>query len=117
MYDTYVLKVLITVSIATIITRCIVLFLPSKYSKAKLLQEFNRFFPMLILSLLIIYSVKDAQWNIKFMTSMQFAYAEIIGIAITVIVHILGRRNVFLSIVLGTSIYMLIKAFEHNVLI
>ena len=80
MRDSYVLSVVLAVIVATIITRFIILLLPTKYSKARILQEFNRFFPATILALLIIYSVKDAQWSIKALGSADFAYAEILGI-------------------------------------
>ncbi len=113
MYNTYVVKFLLTVSIAVVITRFIILLLPTKYSKAPLLQEFNRFFPAVILSLLIIYSVKDAQWNIKMLKSVNFAYAEIIGIATTALVHVVAKRKVLLSISAGTLAYILMQSLQN----
>ena len=109
MHDSYVLSVVLAVIVATIITRFIILLLPTKYSKARILQEFNRFFPATILALLIMYSVKDAQWNIKTLGSADFAYAEVFGIAATALAHVALGRKVLVSIITGTAVYMLVQ--------
>ena len=109
MRDSYVISVVLAVIVATIITRFIILLLPTKYSKARILQEFNRFFPATILALLIIYSVKDAQWSIKALGSADFAYAEILGIGATALAHVALGRKVLVSIVAGTAVYMLVQ--------
>jgi len=105
-----IVNVILVMAVATAITRLLPLMLPKKYYDSTWLKELNQFFPMLILTLLVIYSVRTANWNLKEITSTAFAYAELISMLSTVVVYQL-TRNLFLSIGLSTAIYVLLKAF------
>ena len=108
MLDSYIVKFVLVVTIATMLTRCIAIFFPKKYMDNKIIRSFNAAFPAMILTLLIIYAIKDANFNIQDMFSMQFAYREIIGIIIVVLVHIITKRNALLSMFAGTGTYILL---------
>jgi branched-subunit amino acid transport protein AzlD len=106
----YLVSFIIAMSLATAITRLIPLCLPKKYYESIFLKELNRFFPAIILTLLVIYSVKDANWSYLSIKEHKFAYAELAGILISAGVHFY-KRNALLSIGLGTLIYVIIKNY------
>jgi branched-subunit amino acid transport protein AzlD len=107
----YLVSFIIVMTLATVITRLMPLCLPKKYYDSAFLKELNKFFPAIILTLLVIYSVKDANWHYLNIKEHKFAYAELVGILTSSSVHFY-KRNALLSIGLGTLIYVIIKNYS-----
>ncbi len=104
----YIIFFILIMIACTQFSRLLPLAIPQKYHRAHWLRHLNPFFPMLILTLLIIYSVRDANWSYQDFGTLEFAYAEF-GATIAVIMTHCYRRNVLLSIGLGTSVYIFIQ--------
>jgi branched-subunit amino acid transport protein AzlD len=79
-------------------------FLPFLFFKKKELPSYivfiERFFPAVIMTILIVYSVKDIDFNLA-----PHGLKEIGGILFTAILHILVK-NYLISIFAGTIFYM-----------
>ena len=71
-----------------------------KYNEYKYIKFLGKMLPYSMISLLVIYCLKDIN-IIKF----PYALPELISIAIIIILHII-KRNVLISIGAGTIIYM-----------
>ena len=87
---------------ATMLTR----FLPflvfsSKKPTPYLVRYLGNTLPAAIFGLLVIYCLKDVSWS-----SPPHGAPELIAIAVTAALH-LWRRNMMLSMAVGTAVYML----------
>ncbi len=69
------------------------------------IQYIGRYLPSAVFGMLVVYCLKD----VDFLHGNHGAY-EIIGIAVTVILH-LWKRNFMLSMAVGTLCYMLLMQF------
>jgi branched-subunit amino acid transport protein AzlD len=103
MSNEYLALFVLTMSLATMLTRTAPFLLPGKFLDCSLIRSANQILPMAILTLLIIYSIKDSRFG-----QWPFAAPEGISIAILTVVHI-KFRNALLSIASGTLVYMLFK--------
>ena len=88
---------------ATFLTRLSAFLLPGRIAHHPAVLNINKTLPAAILSLLVIYSVKDSIFQ-----STNFKLPELMSISIVVLVH-LWRRNALVSIFSGTFIFMLFK--------
>lgn len=78
------------------------IFFGKSKSTPKYITYLGRYLPPAVMSMLIIYCLR----NVNF-TKYPFGYAEIIGVATVVILH-LWKRNNLISILGGTAVYMLL---------
>lgn len=94
------------IAIATIFTRMLPFAIfPDHKETPKYISYLGDVLPFTIIGMLIIYCLKD----VSFVTS-PFGIPELIGIFITVILH-LWKNNALLSISSGTIIYMILVQF------
>lgn len=93
----------LTMSLATVVTRAAPFLVPERIAKSPLIEKANKILPTAILTLLIMYSVKDTSTM-----TWPFALPEGVSIAATALVH-MRFRNALLSIAIGTAIYMIFK--------
>jgi branched-subunit amino acid transport protein AzlD len=107
----YLGSLIIVMVFATSITRLAPMCLPKKYYESLFLKELNSFFPAIIITLLVIYSIKDANWNLLDISTSRFAWAELAGTIISAVVHFY-KRNALLSIGIGTLVYVVVKHFS-----
>ena len=68
----------------------------------KLIDELTPLIPPAVIGLLVVYSLKDVN-----LASGAHGLPELIAIAVTAGVH-LWRKNMILTIILGTAVYMLL---------
>lgn len=111
MIDWYLIKILLALMLATCITRMAILLFPRKTIRSNFMREFNKYMPAIVLTILIIYGVKDANWNVQTLltgsgSEGKFAFRELIGISVTAVVHVIARRNALLSMLCGTGVYI-----------
>lgn len=90
-------------ALATFATRAAPFFLPAGVTRSSFAQKANRILPASILTLLVIYSIKDTTFR-----ESPFGLPEVFAISLVLGIHI-WRRNALLSIVAGTAAYMLFK--------
>lgn len=103
MNEKYLALFVLTMSFATVLTRAAPFLVQERFVNTALIKSANQILPMAILTLLIMYSIKDSgfgQWP--------FAAPEGISIAVSALVHI-RFRNALLSIAAGTAVYMIFK--------
>jgi branched-subunit amino acid transport protein AzlD len=94
-----------TMSLATLFTRYAAFFLPRKVTELQFVKTANTVLPAAILTLLIIYSLKDSTYLAK-----PYGLPELVSLGVVIPVHI-WKRNALLSIFLGTGIFMVLKQF------
>lgn len=93
--------IILVVSLVTIVIR----FLPFVIFKSKapnIINYLGKKLPYAIMAMLVVYCLKDT--NISNLDSL---LPTIIGVVSVIIIH-LSKRNILISIVLGTTIYMLV---------
>lgn len=78
---------------------------PDKRETPKYIIYLGKVLPYAIMGFLIIYCLKDVS-----LTTKPFGIPEFIAIASVALLH-LWKRNIFLSISIGTAIYMLLIQF------
>ena len=90
-------------SLATVITRFapFLVFGAQRRSSA-IIQYIGKALPGAIFGMLVVYCLKDVS-----LLSYSFGIPELIGIVTVIAIH-LWRRNMLLSISLGTVVYMLL---------
>jgi branched-subunit amino acid transport protein AzlD len=93
----------LTMALATITTRAAPFFLPAGVTRSSFAQKANRILPGSILTLLVIYSIKDTAFR-----DSPYGLPEVLSIGLVLGIHI-WRRNALLSIAVGTAAYMLFK--------
>lgn len=90
-------------ALATLVTRVAPFLLPEDITSSSLAQKANRILPTAILTLLVIYSIKDTPFE-----RISDGLPEIISICLALGIH-LWKRNALLSIFSGTTLYMIFK--------
>lgn len=100
-----ILFLIVIIAFITFFTRV----LPFIFSKSKKLSVLIPYLedniPPMIMLLLVLYCLKDINW-----TKMPYGLPETISIIIVVLLH-LWKRNILLSIIGGTSCYILFNQF------
>ena len=98
-----ILFLVIVIALITFFTRA----LPFIFSKSKKLSEVIPYLenniPPMIMLLLVIYCLKDITW-----TKIPYGIPEIVSIIIIVLLHA-WKKNILLSIIAGTSCYILLN--------
>ena len=98
---TYLIGVILVMSLATFATRLIPFVLLRNRRDHPLLEFLGIYTPPVIMTLLVLYSLKDMN-----LASTPYGAPELIAVAITALFH-LARGNALLSIFSGTGAYML----------
>lgn len=101
--DTQSIIIIICVVIGTLSTRALPFILfPDNKEKPKLIVYLSQTIPAAVMGLLVVFCLKSVS-----VVSWPHGLPEVIAITITTILH-LWRRNVLISILAGTVIYMVL---------
>ena len=104
------MQAIITVAVvvlATVLTRFLpYLIFPEGKPIPKTIQYLGQVLGPAVFSLLVIYCLRHVEW----FTSSSHGMPEIIGVAVTALVYKL-KRQMILSMALGTAIYMVLVQF------
>lgn len=101
-----VLIIMLCVCIGTFATRGLpFLLFPENKKRPELIEYLSQTIPAAMMGLLVVYCLKDVS-----VTTWPHGLPEIIAIAITTGLH-LWRKNVLLSILVGTVSYMVLIQF------
>lgn len=95
----YLILAIAVMTAATFATRALP-FLLLRERRHPLLLYLGRYLPPAVMTLLVIYSVKDADWS-----SAPHGLPQLLAIALTAAMH-LWRRNALLSIAAATGLFM-----------
>lgn len=94
---------IVILAVITFMTRALpFLIFPAGKPTPKYIQYLGKALPLAVFGMLVVYCLKDVQW-------LQGVHGipEILGIAAVVLMH-LWRRQLFLSMAVGTAIYMVL---------
>ena len=106
MSNTYLLLSIIIISVITAALRFIPFAVFGRNGNTpEIIVYLGKYLPYAIMAMLVVYCLKNAS-----ISSFPFGLPELVGVAITVIIHLL-KRNTLLSIAGGTVCYMLLVQF------
>lgn len=91
--------------LATALTRFVPFLIFRGKTTPAYIQYLSKVLPPAVFGMLVIYCLKDVQF-----TSGHFGLPELIGIAVTALLHI-WKRQMLISILGGTVTYMLLVQF------
>lgn len=94
-------------ALMTVLTRALpfLIFSAGKSGKKetpKYIQYLGKALPLAVFGMLVVYCLKDVQW-----LEGMHGIPEVAGIAAVVLTHLL-RRQLFLSMAVGTALYMVL---------
>lgn len=98
--EMYLILAILAASFGTMLTRFLPFWLLKKHSENKHLKYLQNTMPLLIMTLLVFFSIKDIEW------SQTYGIPELIGIFVS-IVCFLRFKNPILSIFAGIIFYIL----------
>lgn len=94
---------IIILAVITFMTRALpFLIFPAGKPTPKYIQYLGKALPLAVFGMLVVYCLKDVQW-----LDGSHGIPEILGIAAVVLMH-LWRRQLFLSMAVGTAVYMIL---------
>lgn len=94
---------IIILAVITFMTRALpFLVFPAGKPTPKYIQYLGKALPLAVFGMLVVYCLKDVQW-----LDGSHGIPEILGIAAVVLMH-LWRRQLFLSMAVGTAVYMIL---------
>ncbi len=94
---------IIILAVITFMTRALpFLVFPAGKPTPKYIQYLGKALPLAVFGMLVVYCLKDVQW-----LEGSHGIPEILGIAAVVLMH-LWRRQLFLSMAVGTAVYMIL---------
>ncbi len=94
---------IIILAVITFMTRALpFLVFPAGKPTPKYIQYLGKALPLAVFGMLVVYCLKDVQW-----LEGMHGIPEILGIAAVVLMH-LWRRQLFLSMAVGTAVYMIL---------
>ncbi len=92
---------IVILAVVTFMTRALpFLVFPAGKPTPKYIQYLGKALPLAVFGMLVVYCLKDVQW-----LEGSHGIPEILGIAAVVLMH-LWRRQLFLSMAVGTAVYM-----------
>ena len=103
MDSNFLLLFIATMGTATFLTRVAPFFLPHSVAEKSSVRIANQILPPAILTLLVIYSLKDTTYR-----SPPHGFPELLALSAVAAVH-LWRRNALMSIFVGTGLFMFLK--------
>lgn len=93
----------VILAVVTFMTRALpFLIFPAGKPTPKYIQYLGKALPLAVFGMLVVYCLKDVQW-----LEGSHGIPEILGIAAVVLMH-LWRRQLFLSMAVGTAVYMIL---------
>lgn len=94
---------IIILAVITFMTRALpFLVFPAGKPTPKYIQYLGKALPLAVFGMLVVYCLKDVQW-----LEGMHGIPEVLGIAAVVLMH-LWRRQLFLSMAVGTAVYMIL---------
>lgn len=94
---------IVILAVITFMTRALpFLVFPAGKPTPKYIQYLGMALPLAVFGMLVVYCLKDVQW-----LDGAHGIPEILGIAAVVLMH-LWRRQLFLSMAVGTAVYMIL---------
>lgn len=94
---------IVILAVITFMTRALpFLVFPAGKPTPKYIQYLGKALPLAVFGMLVVYCLKDVQW-----LEGSHGIPEILGIAAVVLMH-LWRRQLFLSMAVGTAVYMIL---------
>lgn len=94
---------IVILAVITFMTRALpFIVFPAGKPTPKFIQYLGKALPLAVFGMLVVYCLKDVQW-----LEGSHGIPEILGIAAVVLMH-LWRRQLFLSMAVGTAIYMIL---------
>ena len=94
---------IIILAVITFMTRALpFLVFPAGKPTPKYIQYLGKALPLAVFGMLVVYCLKDVKW-----LEGSHGIPEILGIAAVVLMH-LWRRQLFLSMAVGTAVYMIL---------
>ncbi|SHK74902.1 branched-chain amino acid transporter permease [Fibrobacter sp. UWEL] len=90
-------------ALMTVLTRALpFLIFPAGKPTPKYIQYLGKALPLAVFGMLVVYCLKDVQW-----LEGMHGIPDIVGIVATAVMHI-WRRQLFLSMAVGTAVYMVL---------
>lgn len=105
MINNEILLAILVMSAVNIVTRVMPFVFFSKKELPASLDYVGKYFPAIIMSILIVYSIKDIE-----LSSFPYGLKELSSICFTVILHLVFK-NYLVSIFIGTIFYMFLVQF------
>lgn len=94
---------IVILAVMTVLTRALpFLIFPAGKPTPKYIQYLGKALPLAIFGMLVVYCLKDVRW-----LEGMHGIPEVLGIAAVVLMH-LWRRQLFLSMAVGTAVYMIL---------
>lgn len=94
---------IVILAVITFMTRALpFLIFPAGRPTPKYIQYLGKALPLAVFGMLVVYCLKDVRW-----LDGSHGIPEILGIAAVVLMH-LWRRQLFLSMAVGTAVYMIL---------
>lgn len=94
---------IIILAVITFMTRALpFIVFPAGKPTPKYIQYLGKALPLAVFGMLVVYCLKDVQW-----LDGSHGIPEILGIAAVALMH-LWRRQLFLSMAVGTAVYMIL---------
>lgn len=94
---------IVILAVITFMTRALpFLIFPAGKPTPKYIQYLGKALPLAVFGMLVVYCLKDVRW-----LDGSHGIPEILGIAAVVLMH-LWRRQLFLSMAVGTAVYMIL---------
>lgn len=94
---------IVILAVMTVLTRALpFLIFPAGKPTPKYIQYLGKALPLAVFGMLVVYCLKDVQW-----LEGMHGIPEVLGIAAVVLMH-LWRRQLFLSMAVGTAVYMIL---------
>jgi branched-subunit amino acid transport protein AzlD len=99
----YTLEALAVVALVTILTRSLpFLFFGGKKELPETVSYLGTVLPAAIMIILVVFCLRNTG-----LTTYPFGLPELLSVALVIVVHRIGK-NVFLSIITGTGLYMVL---------
>ena len=92
-----------TMTLATMITRFLPFIFFNKLKKNKVFRYIGDLLPLMIMPILVVYALKGSNFQ-----SLNTIFPEAVAVATVTGIH-LWRSNAFLSICIGTTVFIFLK--------
>lgn len=94
---------IVILALMTVLTRALpFIVFPAGKPTPKYIQYLGKALPLAVFGMLVVYCLKDVQW-----LDGMHGIPEVAGIVAVVLMH-LWRRQLFLSMAVGTALYMVL---------
>lgn len=94
---------IVILAVMTVLTRALpFIVFPAGKPTPKYIQYLGKALPLAVFGMLVVYCLKDVQW-----LDGMHGIPEVAGIVAVVLMH-LWRRQLFLSMAVGTALYMVL---------